>query len=194
MIAEILRTQKDKLVANWQLEVRGTYPKAGRIKFAQQSEMFNDPIGHILKRDLPVLFDLLLEDEFEDKQIQELLDPLCRLRSVQTFSPSQAIGFVYSLKKVVREILTKDQLSDATVLAELLAFESRIDKLAMYAFDIYVACREDLFELKSREASRRSDLIIKHFGEQGKHAFDETADPSGDLAKAVKNGHEGGGA
>ncbi len=192
MLDDVLRERRDSLVASWQKEVRDTYPKAGRIKFTQQSTSFNDPIGHILGRDLPVLLDLVLDGEFETPRLKEHLDPLCRLRSVQDYSPSQAIGFVYSLKKVVRESFSKSELSDATVLAELLAFESRIDKLAMYAFDIYVACREDLFELKTREAGRRSDLIIKHFGEQGKHAFDATADREGQEAPKVSNGHEGG--
>lgn len=192
MIEEILRERRDALIANWKQEVRDTYPKAGRIKFTQQPTPFTDPIGHILARDLPVLLDLVLDGEFETPRLKEHLDPLCRLRSVQVFNPSQAIGFVYSLKKVVRESLTKSELSDAKVLAELLAFESRIDKLAMYAFDIYVACREDLFDLKTREANRRSDLIVKHFGEQGKHAFDATADQEGSAAPKVSNGHEGG--
>ncbi len=192
MLTEILSTRRDKLVTDWASEVRDTYPKAGRIKFAQQSEQFNDPIGHILSRDLPVLLDLVLDGGDDEARLQEHLKTLCRLRSVQEFSPSEAIGFVYSLKKVIRKSMTKDDLTDADVLAELLALESRIDKLAMYAFDIYVRCREDAFELRTREAVRRSDLIIKHFGEHGKHAFDTITGLTGDLTSTATNGHKGG--
>jgi hypothetical protein len=192
MLVEILSTQRDKLIAGWVSEVRDTYPKAGRIKFVQQSEQFNDPIGHILSRDLPALLNLILDDIDEQTRVHKHLKTLCRLRSVQEFSPSEAIGFVYSLKKVVRKSLTRDELSDARILAELLAFESRIDRLAMYAFDIYMSCREDVFELRTREAARRSDLIIKHFGEQGKRAFETTSGQTSEPKVTHANGHHGG--
>ncbi|MCB2213145.1 RsbRD N-terminal domain-containing protein [bacterium] len=192
MLIEILREKRDNLIKGWQGAVRETYPKGNRIKFTQRPQEFNDPIGHLLNRDLPVLVDLLLDGDMDKPELQAHLEPLCRLRSVQDFTPAGAMGFVYAMKKLVRESLSESELNEPGLLAELLAFESRIDRLAMYAFDLYVSCREELFELRANEARRRSELIVQHFAEHGKEAFTERVDPPEGEKPAVTNGHEGG--
>ena len=117
-LIEILRGKRDSLITGWQGAVRDTYPKAGKIRFKQQSQEFNDPIGHILRRDMPVLVDLVLKGELDKPELQTHLEPLCRLRSVQEFTPAEAIGFVYSLKKVVRESLKEGELNEPGLLAD----------------------------------------------------------------------------
>ena len=75
------------------------------------------------------------------------MDPLVRIRAVQNFSPSQATSFILSLKKVVITHLQKE-LNDIQIFNEFLQFESKIDTLILIAFDIYVECREKIYELK----------------------------------------------
>ena len=71
------------------------------------------------------------------------------------------------MKTVIRDHLKKE-LSDSRVVQSLFAFESRIDSLSLYAFDIYMECREKIYDLKSNverskvyEAFKRAGLIVE---------------------------------
>ena len=59
------------------------------------------------------------------------------------------------LKKAIREKL-KEELQEARVVEELLEFESRIDEMALLAFDVYMQCREKIYQIRTREQRRRS--------------------------------------
>ncbi|KJR46459.1 hypothetical protein UF75_3173 [Desulfosporosinus sp. I2] len=43
----------------------------------------------------------------------------------------------------------------------MLKFESEIDELALYAFDTFVKCREQLYELKTDELKRMTFTLLK---------------------------------
>jgi hypothetical protein len=83
------------------------------------------------------------------------LDAIIRIRAVQNFTPSQAIAFVLSLKKVLRENLTKE-LRDSRIASELVTFETKIDRLCLMAFDIYMQCREKIFQIRANETRNRT--------------------------------------
>jgi hypothetical protein len=43
-------------------------------------------------------------------------------------------------------------------------FEARIDRICLAAFDIYLGCREQVFELKSNEMRNRTFRAFKRAG------------------------------
>ncbi|MBS1262118.1 MAG: hypothetical protein MAG453_01457 [Calditrichaeota bacterium] len=191
MLAEILSELRSELIERWSDEILATYPRA-RIRFAREPDRFSDPLAHILRRDLPVLFEIAAGGVFDGDRLREALDPLCRLRSVQEFSASEAVQFVFLLKKVVREALTAADWSRAAARADVLAFETRVDRIALHAFDVYTACRETLHEIRTREAGRRSELIVRRFAEKGRRAFAEPVDPEQTGTQPpADNGHGG---
>jgi hypothetical protein len=65
-----------------------------------------------------------------------------RIRAVQNFTPSQAIGFVFDLKGLIRAMAPADRQASK----EMVVIESRIDALALLAFDLYMSCREKIYE------------------------------------------------
>jgi hypothetical protein len=44
---------------------------------------------------------------------------------------------------------------------QLSAFDSTIDDLALYAFDIYMKCREKIYELKANEAKNATFRLLQ---------------------------------
>jgi hypothetical protein len=84
------------------------------------------------------------------------LDRIIRIRAIEEFLPSQAIGFTLLLKKAVREMLFNES-TDRADFKELSEFESRIDKLALLAFDIYIACREKIFNIRINELTAQRE-------------------------------------
>jgi hypothetical protein len=57
-------------------------------------------------------------------------------------------GPILILKNVIRDIL-ENELKDSRIANELLQFELHIDALSLAAFDIYVACKEKIYDLKT---------------------------------------------
>ena len=95
--------------------------------------------------------------------LNSYLDPIIRIRAVQNFTPSQAIAFILSLKKVLREYLAKD-LQDHRMAAEFIEFESKIDQLCLIAFDIYMQCREKVYQISANETRNRTFRAFERAG------------------------------
>jgi len=79
---------------------------------------------------------------------------------VQDFSPSQAIGFIFLLKKAIREVL-ESGIRGKPVLEEWMEFQSRIDQLALLAFDVYMECREKICEIRVNEAKAEREMAFR---------------------------------
>ena len=99
----------------------------------------------------------------DPKTITSHLDPIIRIRAVQNFTASQATGFILSLKKILRENLSKE-LRDSSLAAEFIAIEVKIDQLCLMAFDIYMQCREKIFQISANETRNRTFRAFERAG------------------------------
>jgi len=86
---------------------------------------------------------------------------MIRIRAVQDFKPSQAVGFVLRLKKIIREELEKNRQEIDTLHDELEVLEERIEDTALQAFDIYTQCRQKLYEIRVNENNRQVARLLK---------------------------------
>jgi len=141
---------KRQIANDWFAILAGTYPPDTTRFLKSVKDTFSNPVGGTSHRTLEAVLDGLLEDATSEHLAHEL-DPLIRIRAVQTmFTPSQATAFILDLKKIIRNTLKSD-LQDADMYAQLLAFEKRIDRLLLIAFDIFVRCREKIYSMKATE-------------------------------------------
>jgi hypothetical protein len=108
------------------------------------------------------LFNELLK-EMDYETITSFLDPIIRIRAIQNFSPAQAISFIFLLKKTIRKNIKKETLEEQ-LFDELLLFESKIDRLVMIAFNLYMQCREKICELKANEMRNTTYKAFKRAG------------------------------
>jgi len=159
----LLERNKDNIVKQWLFSAIDNYP-ADTAKFMKrQKDPFANPVGNALSVNLGPLFDELL-NEMDYETITSHLNPILRIRAVQPIlSTSQSTGFIFLLKKVIREVLKKE-LSDPEMLKELLHFESKIDELTLIAFDVYLKCREQIYEIKSNEVRNRTFRAFERAG------------------------------
>ena len=156
MLQELLTRTRPAVLQRWRDLLLESYaPDASRF-FREQGDPFANPVGATVSRTLAGLFDELLAGA-EPERIAPLLDDLIRLRAVQDFSPSQAVGFVFQLKRAVREQLAGVETPPWPELAE---FEGRIDRLALLAFDLYLQCREQIFQIRVKEVKTRSESAL----------------------------------
>ena len=154
-LEELLAQKKTAIIDKWFNAVADTYPAdtAGFIK--RQKDPFSNPVGGTTKKGLTIVIDELFGEMDRDK-IDSFLDPIIRIRAVQDFTPSRAISFVFSLKKIIRNQLNKSDFNDPRILAELSEFDLKIDLIGFIAFDIYMKCREKIYQIKANEEKNRT--------------------------------------
>jgi hypothetical protein len=161
-LESLLAQRKKNIVRKWFDLVVETYPE-DTLKFLKsQKDPFANPVGNTTIRGLRALFDELLS-EMNYETVTTFLDPIIRIRAVQDFSPSQATGFVLSLKKIIRENI-ENEIYENQMINNLLQLESKIDELSLIAFNIYMKCREKIYQLKANEAGKRTFSAFKRAG------------------------------
>ncbi len=160
MVLEHLLPQKRAaILERWFQLVLETYPTETSGFLKQENDRFANPVGYTISQELETLYDELLQEMNSDK-LAACLDNIIRIRAVQDFSPSQTIALIFLLKKAIREELASE-ITENRVFEELLKFESRIDKLVLLAFDIYMKCREKVFEIRVNEVKAERERVLK---------------------------------
>ena len=161
-LEQLLSQKGPKIVDRWSTLTLETYPHDAQRFLKKQKDPFANPVGTTIEKEIRKLYGLLLGD-IDPEKLSPLLDSIVRIRAVQDFSPSQAVRFVYLLKKVIREELEKEirehQLVDA-----LQKFESKLDEVALLAFDIYMKCKEQIYEIRANEAKNQVSRLLKKAG------------------------------
>ncbi|MCL5021336.1 MAG: RsbRD N-terminal domain-containing protein [Bacteroidetes bacterium] len=157
----ILAAKKNLIVDRWAEAILATYPSESLRYLASQKDRFANPIGHAVRSSSEKLFDELVHGN-DGEKIRASLDDFLRMRAVQDFAPSEAVGFVFMLKRVLRDITAQEMTGKGQVSFqdELLNFESRIDSMALVAFDLYMEAREKLFRIRIDEVKARSLLAL----------------------------------
>jgi hypothetical protein len=161
-LKNLLLQKRSPIVKKWCDVILCTYPEQSRTFLKKQKDRFANPVGRTIFEGIESIYDELLQEADADK-ISLFLDNIVRVRAVQDFSPSQAVGFVFGLKKVIREELKSEILKEG-ISEEWTAFESRIDGLALLCFDIYTACRQKISDIRVDEVRRRSSKLLKMAG------------------------------
>ena len=158
----LLKAKRNTIIKKWFDVVAGTYPidTSGFLKTAKNK--FANPVGSAISDSLGSMFDELLNGINRERLIPHI-EPMIKIRAVQDFSPSQAVAFIFSLKKIVRETLRK-KLENPQVGKSMISFESRVDELVMLAFDIYMGCRERLYDIKANEEKSKVYKAFKRAG------------------------------
>jgi hypothetical protein len=129
------------IVEQWFARAAETYPSQTARFLMGEKDQFRNPVGHALRDGLAILLQQLLGD-MDLAHIEPALDAIVRIRAVQDFPPSQAVGFVFLLKQILRELPAGEEVA---------GLDRRIDQLALMAFDKYMQCREQVAQIRAEE-------------------------------------------
>jgi len=159
MMEDLLKKNKPAILERWFHLILETYPANTAAMMRKDKNQFTNPVGSTLSREIEVLFKNLCEGS-QDEKCQSSLDSILKIRSVQDFSPSKAVGFIFLLKRAIGEIL-KNEICKESVMDEWLKFQSKIDDLALQAFDIYMNCREKICEIRINQARAEKEMAFR---------------------------------
>jgi len=159
MLGRILAENKPNIIKRWFDVILETYP-ADTVDFLKkQKNRFTNPVGSTIYHGIENIFDEILREAAIEKA-PPFLDSIIRIRAVQDFTPSKAVSFIFSLKKIISEEL-RSNASENVIFEELQSLESRIDALALTSFDIFMECKEKIYEIKANEAKRMTYRLLR---------------------------------
>lgn len=134
----------EAVAARWIESTLASYPVGAIPVPGGARDRFRDPAGYTIRASLATLAREAL-GALDEKALAQALDEVVRLRAVQGLAPSEAIRFVFDLREAAAAFggeLPPD-------------FEARVDRLALMAFDRYMACRDRVAELREKELRMR---------------------------------------
>jgi hypothetical protein len=158
-LKEYLVQNKKVILEKWFDRIIDSYPTDSSNFLRKEKNRFNNPVGYNISHDIEFLYDSLL-DGGDDSRLNECLEDIVRIRTVQDFTPSEAVAFILLLKDVLREELA-ERLSERQLVEELLAVDGKIDRLGLRCFDAYMKCREKIYEIKANEAKMRVYKLLE---------------------------------
>lgn len=158
-LKDLLLQKRSAILKRWFDAILETYPSDTASFLKKQKNQFANPVGHTISEVIEGLYEQLLEG-VDSEKASIFLDNIIRIRAIQDFTPSQAVAFIPLLKKIIWEDI-KSEIREDQIYNEMLALESKIDDLALLSFDIYMNCREKIYELKARESKNMTFRLLQ---------------------------------
>ena len=156
---DLLSKNQLAILKRWFDLILETYPANTAALMRKDRNQFTNPVGSTISQEIEVLYKGLLEGK-NSEGFSASLNSILKIRSVQDFSPSNAVGFIFLLKKAMEETL-KREIRKEPMREEWLKFLSRIDELALRAFDIYMDCREKICEIRINQAKSEKEMAFR---------------------------------
>jgi hypothetical protein len=162
-LEDLLEQKASHIRKRWFDLIIETYPADSQRFLREQKDRFANPVGSTLSRAVETLYHELLHG-MDSEKVNAALDEIVRIRAVQDFSPAGAVAFMFLLKKVLKEELHQEFKENAAAWEELLALESRVDEMALRGFDLYMKCRERIYEIRAKEAKNQVSRLLQKAG------------------------------
>jgi len=154
LLKQELKKSKQLLIKKWFQSTIDTYPAQTARVLGKDANRFDNPIGAVTRESLEDVLDLVATD-FDQDALEKALDPVIRIRAVQAFDAAGAVSFVFSLKKIGEDLITKELSKE---------FDRLVDRIALAAFNRLMKCKEEIFLLKATESKRRIHKAFERAG------------------------------
>lgn len=159
-VSAIFQEHSKEIISAWIDIVHSTYHFDTKGFLRTKKDRFCNPVGEMTETVAKYLYDAVAGEPIDVTVVSGKLERFVKLRSVQDFSPSQGIGILYLMKPIMRTKLMPLFVA-ANKLDDYLEAESRLDTLALMAFDIYISTRETLAEMRIKEIRDQHAQIVR---------------------------------
>ncbi|MCU0691712.1 MAG: RsbRD N-terminal domain-containing protein [Polyangiaceae bacterium] len=185
MAESFLAHRRAALLQRWLDAVFDAYPANASRALRRVGDRFANPAGHLLTSNLPLLFDALDRGVVRE-QVEPPLEAILKLRALQDFTPSQAVDIVLAARRVLRAEFDPLRLpaSDTAALAQV---EERVDQMLLIAFDVYMRCREKVYEVRYEQLKKMNYTLL----ERANRLLDPTRPKRGAREENSANDEEG---
>lgn len=167
-LREFLSEKRAAIREKWFDSILASYPADTSNFLKSHKDKFTNPVGSAIAGAVDGILGELIEGgrlPAEAGAAPGYLDDIIRIRAVQGFTASEAVSFVLALKKIIRAEVGGGKEAGG-LLGEMPGLEDRIDALALLSFDIYMRCREKVYDLKANELRQRTFRLLQRAGLQ----------------------------
>ena len=155
-LRSLLKKKKAVILKKWLAAIFDTYP-AGTANFIKdEGDMFANPVGYTISNGAGQLLGGLIRGD-DPLALQGCLEKIIKIRAVQDFTPSQAVGFMLDLKTVIRDEVM-GEVTKYGLLDELKELEMKIDRLAGVSHELYTNIKKQIRELAAKEAMKAGEF------------------------------------
>lgn len=155
----LLTEKRTGILKKWFDLILETYPTDTANFMKSQKDRFANPVGSTIMQGIEGVYDQLLNGA-DLSSASPFLDNIIKVRAIQEFTPAKALSFIFLLKNVIREELATE-IREKNISDDLLSLESNIDTLALFSFDIYMQCREKLYEIRANEVKNNTFRLLQ---------------------------------
>jgi len=156
----LLLERKSTILKKWFEVILQTYPAETARFLRNQKDRFSNPVGSTIFQGIESLLDEIIDDKVDSDRVSLFLNNIIKVRAIQDFTASQAVAFIFSIKDIIRQEVESAGPS-GQVLLELRGLNSKIDGIALLSFDVYMQCREKLYEIKANEARNMTYRLLQ---------------------------------
>jgi rsbT co-antagonist protein RsbR len=160
-VPALLRDHEEELLGEWTREqTRNMASQQGRLPEAELRAQAKEFLG-LLRR---ATQDGNLADVHGSgwQDVLDALGSLSRSRARQGFTPAQTASFVFSLKRPVFALLTKELGQDAAALAEeTWTVSQMLDQLGLHTAEVFIKNREETISRQREEMLELSTPVVK---------------------------------
>ena len=161
---DLIELRKDTIVERWVDAALSSYPSESAALFRQQQDPFANPLGHGVREGIRGVIETILNG-MDPEELRARLDEIVRLRAVQQLTPAAALSFVFSLRSIVREVIP-EAVVESRYRKGLSELDDKIDAIALAAFDVYAARREEVSQLRINEVKRQVAWVLQKMNRQ----------------------------
>ncbi len=151
-LKDLLAEKKAIILDRWLDRILEDYPPHTQTFFRENKSPYSNPVGFTLRKGMKELFDELLQPTSAEKA-QNILEPVMKVRAVENLAPSQRGKFVLPLREIISEILREEKRKDFWG-QEWLDLNSRLNRLALLAVNLYSECAERVNKLRIKERDK----------------------------------------
>ena len=161
-LESLLAQKRHTILERWFDLISESYPADGQVFLKNQKDRFDNPVAYEFRQGIKGIYEALINGMDGDLVLSHL-DRIISIRAIQDLPPSKAVAFIFFLKTVIRSEL-KEEITQKGIPEELSELDSRIDGLALICFDVYMARRKKLYEIRVREAKNRVSGLMRKAG------------------------------
>lgn len=130
------------------------YSPEAVTSFRRKVDPFENPIGSTFGRSASIIADGIASG-MPPKAFRQTFDDMIRIRAVQGISPSEVMSFLFAVRKALNSV-TAGSGDDYLSVSDLAEINQWIDGAIALCMDIYMECRENIFNLKVMEIKKFS--------------------------------------
>lgn len=153
-VREYFHSRRETIVRLWTEAVYTLYPFETTGFLRTRQDPFANPVADMTREAGSVIYDAVAGADIKIEDIKNALDRFVKWRAAQQEAPSRGIGVLLLMKPILREEVLPGLAGQGNI-KDYLDAESRLDTLALLAFDMYLAAREKLAQARVKEIRLR---------------------------------------